>query len=396
MFVDHVRVFVKAGDGGDGAASFAREKFKPKGGPDGGDGGDGGDVVLEVSGHVDSLKAFFYTPSCKAEVGQKGAGRNKTGRSGKDLVLHVPPGTVVYRAEPPASHRRPSQEELENADDGWDATDEESAEDSFGHEAQTAAEEEPTLSEAARKNLARGLDERGVPAGEMVADLTEPGERFVLAAGGRGGKGNWNFRSPTNQAPLEFTPGTAGEEGWFYFELRRIADVGLVGFPNAGKSTLLGAMSAAKPKVAPYPFTTLQPMVGVLEFPGFMRATMADIPGLIEGAHADVGLGHEFLRHILRCQVLLFVVDLAAEDGRDPIADIQILRKEIKLYDEELAARQWFIAANKMDLPDAQERLANLRRRFPKVKIFPIAARDGEGLQPLRDKLQELVGHRPR
>lgn len=393
MFVDHVRIFAKAGDGGNGSASLRREKFKPKGGPDGGDGGNGGDVVLEVDVHTDNLKPFFYSPSYKAESGKPGGSRNKTGKSGKHLVLKVPVGTLVYRAEPPAVHRKSELEPEESA--AWDDT----LDDSGNEEAEMSDVETPAeelLSETARKNLQKGLDERGVPMGELVADLTTPGQRFVLAAGGRGGKGNWNFRSPTNQAPVEFTPGTEGENGWFYFELRRIADVGLVGFPNAGKSTLLRAISAARPKVAPYPFTTLQPMVGVVEFPGFYRATVADIPGLIEGAHADVGLGHEFLRHILRCSVLLFVVDLGGVDGRDPISDIETLRREIKLYDEELAARKWLIAANKIDLPESDANLKALKNRFPRIEIIPISAEIEEGIDVLKEKLQGLVAQRPK
>nr|MBP6784421.1 50S ribosome-binding GTPase [Verrucomicrobiales bacterium] len=189
--------------------------------------------------------------------------------------------------------------------------------------------------------------------------------------------------------------GTKGEEGWFYLELRRIADIGLVGFPNAGKSTLLGAISNASPKVASYPFTTLTPMVGVVEFPGFIRTTVADIPGLIEGAHANIGLGHDFLRHISRCSYLLFVVDTAGVDQRDPISDLQILRKEIKLYDEELSERPWMIVANKIDLPESAANLEALKLRFPKQEIFPISANTGEGIDALKRHLCELSGQRP-
>ncbi len=233
------------------------------------------------------------------------------------------------------------------------------------------------------------------PYGEVIADLTNEGQRFVLCIGGGGGKGNWRFRTDTNQAPIEFTEGAKGDEGWFYLELRRIADIGLVGFPNAGKSTLLGALSNATPKVASYPFTTLTPMVGVVEFPGFLRTTVADIPGLIEGAHENVGLGHDFLRHISRCSYFLFVVDTAGVDQRDPVSDLEILRKEINLYDEELTTRPWFIVANKMDLAESADHLEALKNRFPKQEIFPISAESGEGLDALRKRLCELSGKRP-
>ncbi|NLT71676.1 MAG: GTP-binding protein [Verrucomicrobiaceae bacterium] len=233
------------------------------------------------------------------------------------------------------------------------------------------------------------------PYGEVIADLTEVGQRYTLCTGGVGGKGNWRFRTDTNQAPIEFTEGTKGDEGWFYLELRRIADIGLVGFPNAGKSTLLGAISNAAPKVAAYPFTTLTPMIGVVEFPGFLRTTVADIPGLIEGAHANVGLGHDFLRHISRCAYFLFVLDTAGVDTRDPISDLQILRTELKLYDQELSERPWLIVANKMDLPEAAAKLDALQTRFPKQEIFPLSADTGAGVEELKKRLCELAGERP-
>jgi GTP-binding protein len=230
---------------------------------------------------------------------------------------------------------------------------------------------------------------------EVVADLTEEGHRLILCHGGKGGKGNVHFKTATHRSPLECTPGTPGDEGYFYLELRRIADAGLVGFPNAGKSTLLSKLSAAKPKIASYPFTTLTPMVGIVEFGGFMRASIADMPGLIEGASSNVGLGHDFLRHIWRCSLLIFVVDAAGSEGRDPVEDLQTLRTEIKLYDEDLSARPWIIVANKMDLPEAATHLVNLRDRFPKIEILPISAELGEGLDELRERLQVLVGRIP-
>ncbi|MEM9081007.1 MAG: GTPase ObgE [Verrucomicrobiota bacterium] len=347
VFVDRVRIFCKAGDGGNGAVSFRREKFVPEGGPDGGDGADGGEVVLEVSNHVDNLKAFFYDPKLLAEDGGAGEKYKKSGKKGRPKVGKVPPGTVVYRTEA------------------------------------------RTVKEALDMEQGDGIDV------EPIADLTKAGERVVLCQPGKGGRGNWHFRSATNQAPEERELGTEGEQGVFFLELRRIADVGLVGFPNAGKSTLVGALSENKPKIGNYPFTTLTPSVGVVEFPGFQRCTIADIPGLIEGAHENRGLGHEFLRHITRCHLLLFVVDVSGFEGRDPIVDLQVLRTEVRMYDEELGKFPWMIVANKMDVEGAEENLVYLRQRFPKVEIVPISAKKEEGLDELRRSLCEKVGAQP-
>jgi GTP-binding protein len=347
MFIDHIRISAKAGDGGDGVVSWRREKFVPRGGPDGGDGGAGGDVILIVDPSTDNLRAYHFDPKLIAEDGKPGGGTRKTGRAGKKIIGKVPPGTVVYRS---------------NA---------------------------ATLAEA----VSAERSDEGIDL-EPIADLTENGQQFVLCHGGEPGMGNWNYKTPTNRAPTEHTLGTPGEQGIFYLELRRIADAGLVGFPNAGKSTLLGKLSAAKPKVASYPFTTLQPTVGVVEFPGFRRCTVADIPGLIEGAHANRGLGHEFLRHITRCRVLLFIIDIAGVDGRDPVSDLEILRREIKEYDEELARFPWKVVANKMDLEPAAANLQAFRLRFPKVEIIPISADHETGLDDLRQILDNEVGHR--
>jgi GTP-binding protein len=349
MFIDHVRVFAKAGDGGDGVVAWRREKYVPRGGPDGGDGGAGGDVILVVDPSTDNLRQYHFDPKLIAEDGKNGAGTRKTGKGGKDVIAKVPPGTVVYRSNAGTVHEAA---QMERSDEGIDM--------------------------------------------DPIADLTEYGQEFVLCKGGEPGLGNWNFRSATNRTPTEHTLGTPGEAGVFYLELRRIADAGLVGFPNAGKSTLIGKLSAAHPKVASYPFTTLQPVVGVVEFAGYRRCTVADIPGLIEGAHENKGLGHEFLRHITRCHMLLFVVDVAGSEGRDPVSDLQILRKEIKEYDEELSRFPWCIVANKMDLEGAAENLEVLRQRFPKVTIVPISADTGEGLDDLRQLLDNEVGRRPR
>ena len=427
MFVDHIKIFAKAGDGGHGCSSFRREKFEPKGGPDGGDGGRGGDVILQVDHHTDNLKAFFYRPNQKAERGMHGQGQRKTGKSGKNLVLKVPPGTIVYRTEP--HHLRKGKDDFEEPDlsnvdwAGEFIEDEEGQmvvmdrtmpeQEDETDDKDSAPSEEAEATEKAAEVLSEDEDnseffvdgeetgnfevqaEEPHPYGELIADLTEIGQKFTLCSGGIGGKGNWNFRTDTNQAPIEFTMGEKGEEDWFYLELRQIADVGLVGFPNAGKSTLLTTLSNATPKVAAYPFTTLKPMVGVVDFPGFYRATIADIPGLIEGAHANIGLGHDFLRHISRCSIFLFVVDTAAVDQRDPISDIQILRKELRLYDEELGERPWLIVPNKIDLEESNLYLEALKTRFPKQEVFPISAEKGDGLDALKKRLCELAGKRP-
>lgn len=345
---------------------FLRAKFLPRGGPDGGDGGRGGSVILRVDPHTDHLKAFYHNPNLKAEHGAKGAGRKCTGRSGRNLIVKVPPGTLVYRdttwspdgSGPVTEARDPEQEEDEEA-------------------------------KSVRRSLKQMIAEG---AGlEQIADLTEPGDGFVLVRGGEGGKGNVHFKSPVNRAPVEFTPGGRGEEGVFYLELRRIADAGLVGFPNAGKSSLLGAISAARPRVAAYPFTTLQPFVGVVEYPDWERLSVADVPGIIEGAHRNAGLGHEFLRHILRCRVLLMVVDIAGSEGRDPAEDLATLRTEISLYDEALAKRPWLVIANKMDLEGSADNLAAFRRRFPRVKVIPVSALTGEGIDALKAELRSRI-----
>jgi GTP-binding protein len=227
---------------------------------------------------------------------------------------------------------------------------------------------------------------------EPVVDLIRDGQDFVLCRGGAGGKGNVHFKSARNRAPRQYTEGEEGEQGHFLLELRTIADAGLVGYPNAGKSTLLGKISAAQPKVAVYPFTTLHPIVGVVEFPDYRRATIADIPGLIEGAHHGLGLGHEFLRHITRCRILLFVVDVAGSEGRNPIEDLRTLRREVDLHDSTLSKRPWYIIANKIDLPGASANLEALRNQFRTINVIDISAKTGEGIDRLKRELQIWVG----
>jgi GTP-binding protein len=341
MFVDRVKVFAQAGNGGRGSVSFRREKFVPKGGPDGGDGGRGGNVILQADRHVDNLVNLFYEPLIKAKNGGHGMGKKMSGRAGAHKIVKVPVGTVVWLEE---KEERP-----------------------------TSNVERPTSNS---KQLA-------IP----VTDLAREGQEFVLCRGGTGGKGNVHFKSSRNRAPRQYTEGEEGEQGHFLLELRTIADAGLVGYPNAGKSTLLRKISAARPKVAAYPFTTLHPIVGVIEFPGYQRATVADIPGLIEGAHRGLGLGYEFLRHITRCRVLVFVVDTAGSEGRNPVEDLQNLRREIDLYDPTLSSRGWFVVANKMDLTGAKENLKALHKRFPKLQILPTSAAKGEGIDDLKQAL---------
>jgi GTP-binding protein len=342
MFVDRIKVLAQAGSGGRGSVSFRREKFVPKGGPDGGDGGRGGDVILRADRHTDNLSNLFYEPIIKAKSGGNGMGKKMHGRSAPSKIVKVPVGTIVWPAE---GRKRPAstvERSISNAEDA-------------------------------------------------IVDLARDGQEFLLCRGGTGGKGNVHFKSSRNRAPREYTEGGEGESGHFLLELRTIADAGLIGYPNAGKSTLLRKISAARPKVAAYPFTTLHPIIGVVEFSEYRRATIADIPGLIEGAHRGLGLGHEFLRHITRCRIFLFVVDVAGSEGRNPVEDLQQLRKELDLYDPLLSQRPWFVIANKMDLPDAEENLQALRKKFSKIDIIPVSAATGEGIDELKTKLAKWL-----
>ena len=356
MFVDRVRIHAKAGDGGDGSASFRREKFIPKGGPDGGDGGEGGDVILRADTHVDQLAHLFYEPILKAKPGGRGSFRQRHGKSAENLVIPVPIGTLVYRfPEPEAYH--PLDESVE----------------------------ESTEDRRKRKRLPDPSPE------DLVADLDTLGKEFIICHGGRGGLGNVHFKSSRNRTPRRFTEGTPGEEGWFLLEMRSIAFAGLVGYPNAGKSTLLRAISRAHPKVGSYAFTTRHPQVGVVDLEDYRKTTVADIPGLIEGAHDNKGLGHQFLRHIMRCGHLLLVVDMAGSEARDPLDDLKALRKELELYSAELAERPWCIVANKMDMPEAAANLKRCKRKYKGISVLPICAELGEGIPELKAFLDEKV-----
>ncbi len=325
-FVDSVIAHARAGRGGDGCASFRREAFVPKGGPDGGDGGRGGDVILRANRNVDSLIDILYRNRLFAEDGVPGRGKKMVGRDGRDLVVDVPCGTLVLEEE----------------------------------------------------------------SGEQLHDIVEHGTEVVIARGGKGGFGNTRFKSSTHQTPVESTPGEEGEELRLRLELKVIADLGLVGYPNAGKSSLLAALSAARPQIASYPFTTLNPIIGTIQYDDGSSVTMADIPGIVEGAHEGVGLGLDFLRHISRARVLVFVVDTAGVDNREPWDDYRALRRELQLYDAELLKRPIILLANKMDMPAAHEKVALFEKRARR-RVVRVSATTGEGIPKLREMIRKLV-----
>ena len=331
MFADHVRIHVVAGDGGDGSRSFRREAHVPRGGPDGGDGGDGGDVVLVAEPGMTTLGDFSRRRHVRAAAGGRGTGRKAHGRDGADVIAAVPPGTVVRVA-------------------------------------------------------AGGDPDAGAWLGELIA----PGDRLVVARGGRGGRGNVHFATPTHRAPTHFEKGQPGEERWIELELKLIADIGLVGAPNAGKSTLLAALTEAQPRVASYPFTTTTPNLGVIVFDDERSAVIADVPGLIEGAHEGHGLGHAFLRHVERTRVLVAVVDGAADD---PVAEWAVVADELRLHDPALLERPMTTVVTKLDLPEVRDRWPRVRRRLAQTSHVPIAvsSHDGTGLDTLRVALAEAL-----
>ncbi|KGK91359.1 GTPase ObgE [Desulfosporosinus sp. HMP52] len=320
MFYDRAKIYVKGGDGGAGIVAFRREKYVPEGGPSGGDGGRGGNVVFVGDEGLRTLVDFRYNRHYKADRGDNGMAKNMSGRSGENTVLRIPVGTVIF-------------------DDG---------------------------------------------TGEVIADVTEHGQRVVVASGGRGGRGNARFMSNTNKAPTLSENGEPGEEHWLRLELKLLADVGLVGFPNVGKSTIISKVSAAKPKIADYHFTTLVPNLGVVDVEDGESFVMADIPGLIEGAHTGAGLGHEFLRHTERTRLILHVLDISGSEERDPLEDLRIIQDELKLYSPALAERPVIVVANKIDIPGAEENLERLKGELKdRYEIFPVSAATGEGLQNL-------------
>ena len=331
MFADRAKIYVRSGKGGDGHVSFRREKYVPNGGPDGGDGGTGGSVIFEIDEGMNTLSDYRHVRKYCAEHGENGGKRNCTGKNGKDIILKVPEGTVVKEAE----------------------------------------------------------------SGKVITDMSGENKRYVLLTGGKGGNGNQHYATSTMQAPKYAQPGQPAKELELLLELKVIADVGLVGFPNVGKSTFLSRVSNAQPKIANYHFTTLNPNLGVVDLDGTKGFVVADIPGLIEGASEGIGLGHEFLRHVERTKVMIHVVDAAGTEGRDPIEDIHAINKELALYSEDLARRPQVIAANKMDAlyGDRDELLAKLEKEFGPMgyKIFPISAVSGEGVRELLYHVRHML-----
>src|SRR5580658_1660471 len=328
MLVDEVRITIKAGDGGNGCLAFRREKYVPRGGPSGGDGGHGGDIVMVATNHRNTLLHFRYNPEYTAERGRHGEGSNRTGHDGESLTVLVPVGTAVYNEE----------------------------------------------------------------TGETLFDFTEDGQTWIAAKGGRGGRGNQHFATPTHQAPTEHEDGKPGEFKRLQLRLKLLADVGLVGYPNAGKSTLISRISAAKPKIADYPFTTLEPNLGVVQMPDLRSFVVADIPGIIEGAHEGRGLGIQFLKHIERTKVLVHLVDMS-ETGRDPIHDFETLIVELASFDEDLAKRPMLVAASKMDVLFDPEKVTALRNLATsrEMPFFEISSVTGQGIEPLKFALAERV-----
>ena len=322
MFIDEVRILVKAGDGGNGCLAFRREKYVPRGGPSGGDGGRGGDVVLTATEHANTLLQFRFNPEHKAERGRHGEGSNRTGAHGASKEVQVPVGTVVY--------------------------------------------DEATA--------------------ERLYDFTHAGESFTVARGGKGGRGNARFATATHQAPTEHEPGRPGEEKRLRLELKLLADAGLVGFPNAGKSTLISRISAARPKIADYPFTTLEPNLGVVQLPNFRSFVVADIPGLIEGAHSGAGLGIQFLRHVERTRLLVHLVDVSDGTGRDPVQDFEVIMRELASFSEDLAAKPMVLVASKIDAAQDSSRVAALRdlARGRGLEFFEISSVTGQGIDALK------------
>ena len=384
MFVDEIKVYARAGHGGKGCVAFQREKYRPKGGPSGGNGGRGGDVILEADHDLNNLIAQYYQPKLIAQEGQGGLGKGMDGHAGKDLIIHVPCGTMVWRLEPGETSAPASAgDEVPAAETGLSASSKRRP--LFRTAASTRAVE-IDLS-ALPEETRRGSR----PRGELVTDLTTHGQRFILCKGGRGGLGNRNFATAARQAPRFAQPGEPGDEGEFLLELRIIAEVGLVGYPNAGKSTLLTAISRARPKVAPYPFTTLHPQIGIVEYSDFHRLTVCDVPGLIDGAHRNVGLGHEFLRHIERCKILVLLLDMAGTDGRTPWDDYKHLLGELELYDPALLDKPRLVVGNKMDEPVAEANLKKFKTRVRRIPVLPIAAAFDEGTDKFKKMIREAV-----
>jgi GTP-binding protein len=393
MFVDEIRIVARAGRGGRGCVSFLREAHRPKGGPDGGNGGRGGSVILEADHDLNNLVNQFYQPRLIAEDGEHGMGKGMDGHAGRDLIVKVPCGTLVWRcpADPGQGSTGPAEspEPVETGSLRASLRDRPLIRHAAGAREVDPGDADPRI----EPPLAPRPEE--APE-ELVADLTQHGQRITLCRGGRGGLGNRNFATAVRQTPRFAQPGEPGEEGEFRLELRILAEVGLVGFPNAGKSTLLAAISKARPRIAAYPFTTLTPQVGIVEYADFRRVVVCDVPGLIEGAHQNVGLGHAFLRHIQRCQVLVVLLDMAGTDGRQPWDDYRQLLSELELYDPSLLTRPRLVAANKMDEPAAEPNLRRFKRRVPRTRVLPMAAAFDVGVEAFKQALRDTLDDLPR
>ncbi len=405
MFVDQVKVFARAGKGGKGCVAFHREAYITKGGPSGGNGGRGGDVIIVADHDRNNLIEQYFKPRLLAEHGEAGMGKGMDGHAGEDLIIKVPCGTLIWKlpdTEAPIDTKSVKPKSEDDDDEDEESAEEEEA-DPKPMKLATASRETIRYQGRERAIEVKYEDEEphektsvthataSIEGAELVADLTENGQQFVLCKGGRGGLGNRNFATSVRQAPRFAQPGEVGGEGNYLFELRTMADVGLVGYPNAGKSTLLTAISRAKPKVAPYPFTTLHPQPGIVEYADYKRLTVCDVPGIIEGAHNNVGLGHEFLRHITRCKVLVILLDMAGTDGREPWDDYKQVLNELALYDPELLERTRIVVANKMDEPVAEENLKKFKRKIRKVPVMPISAAFDEGIEKFKLAIREAV-----
>lgn len=329
MFVDQSKIYIKAGSGGDGKISFRREKYVPNGGPDGGDGGKGGDIIFIADENMRTLMDFRYKRKHIAENGAPGEDNNSFGKSAEDLYIKVPAGTILRDAE----------------------------------------------------------------TGELIGDLKNHDDKVIAGRGGRGGKGNWHFATPTRQAPRFAQPGEKGEERWVEMELKLLADVGLVGFPNVGKSTFLSIVTSAKPKIANYHFTTLVPNLGVVDLGDGRSFVIADIPGLIEGAHTGVGLGHDFLRHVERTKVIVHIIDVSGLEGRDALEDFEKINEELRLYNEKLSKKPQIVACNKMDIPEAEENYAKVENALKEkgYEVYPISAATRKGIEPLMNRVYHML-----
>jgi GTP-binding protein len=394
MFIDEIKIYAQAGHGGKGCVAFHREAYITKGGPSGGNGGRGGSVILQADHDLNNLIQQYYVPRLIAEVGEGGMGKGMDGHAGKDIIVKVPCGTLVWQL----SDTTPPIEKKMRRDDDEDEDEAESENMMLGtstgkrplfrsSQGKSALEIDLSQEAEAPETTPDGIENKGT----LVADLTTHGQQFVLCKGGRGGLGNRNFATARHQTPRFAQPGEPGTEGEYLLELRIMAEIGLVGYPNAGKSTLLTAISRARPKIAAYPFTTLTPQIGILEYADWKRLTVCDVPGLIEGAHNNVGLGHEFLRHIERCKILVLLLDMAGTDNRKPWDDYKQLLKELELYDPALLKKERLVVANKMDEPAAEKYLKQFKTKFKKIKVLPISAAFDQGLEKFKQTIREAV-----